>query len=310
MWSDLHKGAGVWGLLFTLVIALTGLFYFVEIGFIAAGNHAALTEALLPGVADSSLEGRGPQPDLLPAGAYVEAARDTFPGLDVHSVRMPQQPGEAVYVDGQAGNPLTRDRANEVHLHPFAGEVLGVQRSSALGVVPFITDLADPLHFGYFGRRWTKVLWFVLELMLSFSVLSGTYLWVVRSGPARASPGEALAPGALRPFTWLRGAVVATALTLAYFGIAAWTTVEGIQEYAPPAQAPQEVAQVEAGPYRVQIACAAPCRPADGATLTARFRESGLPTYRAATLGPPGAARGTTPVARGRARRQRAHGHV
>jgi uncharacterized iron-regulated membrane protein len=114
LWSDLHKGAGIWGLLFTLVIALTGLFYFVEIGFIAAGNHAALTEAPLPGVADSSLEGRGPQPDLLPAGAYVEAARDTFPGLDVRSVRMLQQPGEAVYVDGQAGNPLTRDRATSI----------------------------------------------------------------------------------------------------------------------------------------------------------------------------------------------------
>ena len=288
-WSDLHKGAGIWGLLFTLLIALTGVFYFVEVGFQGANNYDALLPKPLPQVKKGGLGSYGPQPKLLPADAYVKAAREALPGLEVRSMRMPHRPGEAVYVDGQRGNPLTRDRANKVHLHPFTGEVLGVQRSSELGVVPFITDVADPLHFGYFGGIWTKVLWCLLGLMLSFSILAGTYLWVVRSGPSRrASSDGTPAPRGLRPFSWLRGAVVATAFTLAYLVVVTWATVESIQEYAPQRPAPERVADVQVGPYRARIDCAAPCRPAEGATFTVRFRGAGLPNYPRATLGPRG----------------------
>jgi uncharacterized iron-regulated membrane protein len=287
-WADLHKGAGIWCLFFTLLIALTSIFYFVELGFIAAGRYEVLQEEPLPQVADSSLHECGPQPALLPAGRYADSARAALPGLTVHTMRMPHRPGEAVYVDGQRGNPLTRDRANKVHLNPFTGAVLGVQRSSDLGVVPLLGDLADPLHFGYFGGLWTKVLWCALGLLLSFSILAGTYLWVVRSGLSRGTSRDDDEPRGLRPFVWLRGAVVATALTLAYFFVVAGATVEGIQAYASQRPAPEPVAEVRAGPYRAQIACAAPCRPSDGATLTARFRGAGLPLYRRATLGPVG----------------------
>ena len=152
LWSDLHKGAGIWGLLFTLLIALTGIFYLVEIGFQAVDNYEALLPEPLPQVEEASLTNLGPQPELLPAGDYVAAAKAAHPELTVHSVRMPHAPGEAVYVDGQAGNPITRDRANKVHLHPFTGAVLGIQRSSDFGPTAFITDAVDPLHFGYFRR--------------------------------------------------------------------------------------------------------------------------------------------------------------
>ncbi len=290
LWSDLHKGTGIWGLAFTLLIALTGIFYFVEVGFQAAGEYDALLPPPLPEIEEAPLEGLGPQPELLPAGAYVTAAREAFPGLEVRSMRLPHRPGEPVYLDGQAGNPLTRDRANKVLVHPFSGEVLAVQKSAALGVVPFITDAADPLHFGYFGGLWTKVLWCALGLVLSFSILAGTYLWVVRSGPmrrrrTRAAPAEASSPAAgLRPFTWLRGALAAFALTLAYFVVVVAATVGGIRAYAPQQAPPVPVAEVAAGPYHVRLTCGVPCRLAEGATLTARFEGAGLPTYQRAAL--------------------------
>lgn len=283
LWSDLHKGAGIWGLLFTFLIALTGLFYFVELGFQAADNYGALLPEPLPRVDAASLDTLGPQPEPLPTGAYVAAAERALPGLRVRSVRMPHAPGEAVYVDGQRGNPLTRDRANKVHLHPFTGAVLGVQRSADLGAVPFVTDAADPLHFGYVGGLWTKALWCLLGLLLSFSILSGTYLWVVRSGPVRAPEASA---GGLRPFPMLRGALVATALTLAYFGVVTFAVVDGIQGYGPERGPDAGVAEVKAGPYRVAVTCQVPCRPSEGATLVARFRGDGLPNVRRTTLGP------------------------
>lgn len=288
LWSDLHKGAGIWGLLFTLLIALTGIFYLVEVGVQAADNYDALLPEPLPQVDEASLDDLDSQPELLPAGEYVAAAEAAFPGLRVHSLRMPHAPNEAVYVDGQAGNPLTRDRANKVHLHPFTGEVLGIQRSSELGAVPFITDAADPLHFGYFGGLGTKILWCVLGLLLSFSILSGTYLWVVRSQPRRrrvASPatnGEA--EHGIGPVPMLRGAVVATALTLAYFLVAAFATVEGIRSYTPQRGPEMQVAALEAGPFRIDLRCQAPCQPSEDATFVARFRGAGMPNLEQVTL--------------------------
>lgn len=279
LWSDLHKGAGIWGLLFTLLIALTGLFYLVELGFQAADDYETLLPEPLPQVDASTLPDLGPQPTLLPANQYVEAARQALPGLDVLTVRMPQALDQAVYVDGQAGNPLTRDRANRVHLHPFTGDVLGVQKSTDLGPVAFITDAADPLHFGYFGGLWTKVLWCILGLLLSFSILSGTYLWVVRSATGRRARSR-----------WLRGAVVSAALTLAYFGLVLFAVLQGVQGYTPPRAPDTEVTRLEAGPYRVTVTCQSPCRPAEGATLTARFQGAGMPNLRRAALRGPGTA--------------------
>jgi len=287
-WSDLHKGAGIWGLLFTLLIALTSVFYFVEVGFLAVDEYDSLLPEPLPHVEEATLPEFGPQPDLLPVGAYVRAAKDALPGLTVHSVRMPRSPSDAVYVDGQAGNILTRDRADKVHLHPFTGEVLGVQQTGDLGVVPFITDAADPLHFGYFGGFWTKVLWCVLGLMLSFSILSGTYLWVVRSQPRSRRPGGAGEdrPAALAaaegfgPVPMLRGAIGATAITLAYFVVVSIGTVAGIQDRAPQRGPETEVATLNPGPFQVDMRCQAPCRVAEEATLTARFRGTGLPNLR------------------------------
>ncbi|NBB85953.1 MAG: hypothetical protein GVY12_07000 [Bacteroidetes bacterium] len=294
-WSDLHKGAGIWGLAFTLLIALTGLFYFAELGFLTADNYDALLPDPLPQVEEASLDGIGPQPELLPASAYVASAKEAFPALSVHTVRMPDAPDDVVYVDGQAGNPVTRDRANKVHLHPLTGEVLGVQRSSDLGPAAFIADIADPLHFGYFGGFWTKVLWCALGLLLSFSILSGTYLWVVRMQPRQrrpASPGGNGQPfedeRGLGPVPMLRGAVVATALTLAYLGVVTVVTVQGIRGYVPQRGPEVAVATLDAGPYEIDLRCTSPCAPAEEATFVARFRGAGLPNLQAAALVGPG----------------------
>ena len=274
LWSDLHKTGGIWVLLFTLLIALTGIFYFVEEQMQQSGKSQALLPPPLPDVREASLQQFGPQPALLPASTYAEAAKRAFPDLEIRSMRLPQSPTDPVYVDGQAGNPITRDRANKVLLHPFTGEVIGIQRSSELGVVPFITDAVDPLHFGYFGGLPTKLLWLVLGLLLSFSVLSGTYLWVLRLATARQGHTS----------VWLRGALVSVVLTLAYFALIVFATMDGIRAYAPQRAAPQSLEQIAVGPYDVTILCDRPCAPTDGARYRLQFHQAGLPNYAAVTL--------------------------
>jgi hypothetical protein len=82
----------------------------------------------------------------------------------------------------------------------------------------------------------------------------------------------------------LRGAVVATAITLAYFGVVTVATVTGMQEYTPPRADNVAVTDVEMGPYQIDVQCQSPCQPAEGATFVARFGGAGLPNIESLTL--------------------------
>ena len=270
-WSDLHKTTGIWVFLFVLLIAATGVFYFVEVCFQAADNYRALLPPPLPQVDKTSLGNYGAQPALHAPNEYAKRAQAAFPGLTVRSLRMPNRIGAPVYLDGQAGNPLVRDRANKVLLHPFSGEVIAIQHSADLAVIPFITDLVDPLHFGYFGGLATKIIWCILGLALSFSILAGAYLWVVRAKP--------------NPAQRLRGATVSFILTLAYFAVAVFSTIEGIYNYGTQTAPPVVIAERSVGPYRVKVTCAVPCNPRKGMQLAAKFLGKGFPNYKRVSIG-------------------------
>jgi len=268
-WSDLHKVSGIWGLLFTLLIALTGIFYFVELLYQGADRYNALLPPPMKQVAADSLSQFGPQPELLPASVYVRNAERALPGLRIQSMRISTHPERAVYVDGQTGNPLTRDRADKVHLHPFTGHIIDTQHTRDLGVVPFITDAVDPLHFGYFGGLWTKIPWFLFGLLLSFSILSGLRLWVVRQ-----------ATGRKKRCVMLRGSVVSIAITLGYLVHVTFTVVGGIRsDYNPSHAAPKPVASTTAGPWSVRLDCAAPCPSPEPVHLALAFEGTGMPNY-------------------------------
>ena len=267
LWSDLHKTTGIWALLFSLLIAFTGVFYFVEVCFQSADNYRELLPPRLPGVDRSTLFAYGPQPELKTPNEYAELAQKAFPDLDIRTCRMPVRPGAAVYFDGQAGNPLIRDRANKILLHTFTGEVVATQHGSDLSVVPFITDLVDPVHFGYFGGLGTKILWCVFGLALSFSILAGTYLWVVRT-VRREGSGY-----------WLRGSTVSLTLTAAYFIVVVFTTIDGIRNYGGQPLPRVEIFEGTVGPYRVAISRTD--RDEDGkVSVVARFIGGGFPNFK------------------------------
>lgn len=273
-WSDLHKTTGIWVFLFVLLIAATGAFYFVEVCFQAADNYRVLLPPALPQVDKTSLGDYGAQPALRSPNEYANRARTAFPGLTIRSLRMPNRIGAPVYLDGQAGNPLVRDRANKVLLHPFSGEVIATQRNADLAVIPLMTDLVDPLHFGYFGGLATKIIWFIFGLVLSFSILAGAYLWVVRA-KSSAAPR-------------LRGATASAMLTLAYFVVAVFSTIEGIYAYGTQSAPPVVIAERAVGPYRIQVTCAVPCKPREGMQLAAKFLGEGFPNYKRVSIGESG----------------------
>ncbi|NBC64960.1 MAG: hypothetical protein GVY07_04765 [Bacteroidetes bacterium] len=303
LWSDLHKLIGIWSLIFALIIALTGAFYFIELIFLATDNY----DILMPQEPESiELEERsefGHSIELHDLDTYVDSATAAFPELEVYTLTLPETAGDYVYLDGQAGNPLTRNRANKVYLHPVTSEVVHIQKSDELNAAEWITDAVDPLHFGYFGELFAKIVWFLFGLALSFSILSGTYIWYIRNRQKakrsryKQNPKSRLEKKPLRIkmavskfFSTARGAVFSTSVVLLYLFVTTFGLLvddaedQGIKSYGPyPENRTVNIDRATLGPWSALLRCIYPCTISDG-TLSLEFKEEGIPNYKSVHL--------------------------
>ncbi|NBC27802.1 MAG: hypothetical protein GVY08_13140 [Bacteroidetes bacterium] len=276
-WSDGHKLAGIWSLLFALVIVLTGVFYFSELMVQASENNDLLVMPSPDHVEEDVMARYDSVIELLPMSVYTDSALAALPGLDIRGIRMPKQAGEFVYINGQEGNPLTRDRANHVLLDPATAEVVDVLKSSEMTLLPFITDIADPLHFGYFGGLTTKILWFLFGLIISFSILSGSYLWVIKTVEKAKTPVDG--------FPWMRGVTISTTIALLYFLWVAVATVDGIRSYGPmPDPVSEPIAEFSIGDWQASSDMTHYFSEPDKTYLELNFQTRGLVNIREVSL--------------------------
>lgn len=186
-WSDLHRLAGVWTLLFSLLIATTGIWYFVEIPL-----SWKFKAERLPKLAESSVPESGSSVERLPVDAWVEAAQEAIPEMEVGTLWFPAKPAAAVRIDGQATAWLVRDRANMVLVDPYSGQPFHHQRAEHLSPYRRWIETADPLHFGDFGGLTSKLIWFVFGLLLSLLMPTGAYLWTRRTAQIAVSTDKRL----------------------------------------------------------------------------------------------------------------------
>lgn len=173
---SLHRLVGVWSVPFTLLFSVTGIWYFIErtnLGGVSDVANPNAPELPTPAIdsADFLALARA-----LDYDRAVRVAQTEISGLEVKDILPPASPGSALYLTGVSDVPLVRNRANRVYLHPVTYEVLQVQRASVLPTVTWFNDIADPLHFGYWGGLATKLIWFVLGLGISSLVLTG--IWI------------------------------------------------------------------------------------------------------------------------------------
>lgn len=110
----------------------------------------------------------------------AQVARTSIPELQVRDILPPAENDGVIYLTGLSGEPLVRNRANRVYLHPLTYEVVGVQKASELNPVTWLNDIADPLHFGTWGGLVTKVVWFLAGLAISGLVLTGIWIALKR----------------------------------------------------------------------------------------------------------------------------------
>jgi len=191
-WSELHKTAGLWSLWFVLLMSLTGAWYLYEAAQPGPVNYVGPP----PG---GAFEPPAPDSDSallpLPLDQVIAEAQKDWPAFEIGTIGFGwySPAADTVYLEGQSGFPLVRDRANQLHLDPRTGEVVWRNGAGDLSVYLLWSNMADPLHFGDFAGLWSKVIWFVFGLLLSGLILTGTYLHIRRLG--RHAEGRHRWPG-------------------------------------------------------------------------------------------------------------------
>ena len=172
---SLHRLVGVWSVPFTILFSVTGIWYFVERVNVGGVSTIANTQApqLSEPIADSAAFAEIQR--TFDINQAVKVAQLEIEGLVVKDILPPARPTSALYLTGKSDEPLVRNRANRVYLHPTTFEVLKVQRASSLPTVTWLNDIADPLHFGNWGGLITKIIWFLLGLGISSLVLTGIF---------------------------------------------------------------------------------------------------------------------------------------
>lgn len=174
-WGDLHRLVGLWSAWFVLVIAVTSVWYLVERPLYRAGIDFDPPRPRIG--ADTA--GRMPEP--LPLDTLVDIAERALPGLTVGQIWLPGSRDEPMFLLGQAGPWLVRDRAAGVEVDPYAGTVLALRRPEAMSLAARWSHTADPLHFGDFGGLASKLAWSVLGLAMCLSVASGAAIHAGRT---------------------------------------------------------------------------------------------------------------------------------
>ncbi|MFT6437649.1 MAG: putative iron-regulated membrane protein [Candidatus Azotimanducaceae bacterium] len=171
--GDFHKAIGLWGSWFLVLIVITSFWYFAELSF--AVNRISF-EPSRPGISADRAAEYGPAVRLANADELVRSAQTAMPGFIPTQIQFSTRGTLAATVLGRMKDPVVRQRANRVFIDPFDASVIWAQRSNEIGWVAYINELADPLHFGSFGKLTTKIIWFLFGLGLLAMSLSGVYL--------------------------------------------------------------------------------------------------------------------------------------
>ena len=148
-WSSLHRASGVWTLLFTVVFAVTGIWYLVERAAVDAGRaHRPAPKSWLPPCRSRRRRARSASTSIpASSGRRPIFRRSTCVRSSFRAART-----GAVTLYGRADAWLVRGTANYVTVDPYSGTVLERRDAADLPLGARLMQTADPLHFRRFRR--------------------------------------------------------------------------------------------------------------------------------------------------------------
>ncbi|WP_236975111.1 PepSY-associated TM helix domain-containing protein [Membranihabitans maritimus] len=178
---SLHRFIGIWSAPLILVFSITGIWYFIERANIA--DVSSLINTKIPSIGEFD-SARFASDEFLYSIDYdkaVRIAKNEIPGLEIGEIIPPINSTSPLYINGNSHVPLVRSRANRVYLNPYDYSIVRIQKAENENIVSWINDIADPIHFGYWGGIITKLIWFVFGSTISGLILTGIWISLKRN---------------------------------------------------------------------------------------------------------------------------------
>ena len=174
-----HRLIGLWSIPFTLLFSITGIWYFIERANIAGIAREVNPRSPKITTFNTEIDSTINLTYTLDYDKIVAVSQQEIPALKTESIAISPASTykNTIYVRGKSDVPLVRQRANRVYINPNTYEVVKVQNAKNISTTMWLNDIADPLHFGYWGGLTTKIIWFIFGLGISSLTLSG--IWAV-----------------------------------------------------------------------------------------------------------------------------------
>lgn len=186
LFRSLHRLVGLWSIPFTILFSITGIWYFLE-----RTNTAGISDIANPAPPELSYVDERTSPDNLTYDLNydkaVSIAQKEIPGIKPGTLLPPTSLDRPIYITGKSDVALVRQRANRVYIDPVTYQTVQVQKAENISTTMWLNDIADPLHFGYWGGLITKIIWFIFGLGISGLILTGIWITLKRQASKKAS---------------------------------------------------------------------------------------------------------------------------
>lgn len=171
--SSLHRVAGVWTLLFNVIIFFTG-FWMNMFSMNPAYWKKQMTAAPVNTLIGRSMD------------ELLSVAEEAMPGLMIRNIYLPTQAGKDFRISGMLhGEPELFHNGNSVSVDPVSGRVTTLQRFEDLGFWAKLESSFMPLHTGSFGNTAVKGFYVILGLLPGLMTITGALLFFRRRSAKR-----------------------------------------------------------------------------------------------------------------------------
>ncbi|MDV6168554.1 PepSY-associated TM helix domain-containing protein [Flavobacterium sp. DG1-102-2] len=173
---SIHRLVGLWSIPFTLLFSITGFWYFLERSNIAGLGDAGNPQA--PQIVNNDEKNTQKlSSQILDYDKAIRIAEQQIPNLVAGDIAIPGYETDYIYITGKNDVDLVRQRANKVFVDAKNYKVISYQNANNIPRIVYISDIADPLHFGYWGGLPTKIIWFIAGLGICSLILTG--IWII-----------------------------------------------------------------------------------------------------------------------------------
>ena len=184
LFSNSHLLLSNWSWVFALIIALTGIWYAIEI----FKPPPSIKTKINPTFSYDNHSDYGGINDKI--NYLTNVSSSLINGFKPDTVRLDKK-NDLIQIHGKTDGlgVFLRSRANIIAFDYGTGNLRSIYRTVDTNSHKIISDIADPIHFGVWGGLYTQVIWFTLGLILSFAVMAGLMLAAKRI-PVRYHPSK------------------------------------------------------------------------------------------------------------------------